>query len=237
MSILITGNKGFIGSKIDLEADGIDLKDGVDIVTYQANKKYDVVIHTAAKVSVTESMENPQEYFRTNVLGTLNMLKQHPEAHFIYLSTAAIYGEGEDHTVDSRLKPESIYAITKLTGEYLIKSMAKSYAILRLTNVIGSGERGEPNVYQIFDKAEVLPIYGDGLQTRDFIPVSYVCEAIMICVRTPAGGTTINIGTGVSKTILQVAAEFKKPIKFLPARVGEIRNFGVKDAFYFDPKS
>ena len=234
MSILITGNKGFIGSKIDHEADGIDLKDGLDIVTYEATQKYDVVIHTAAKVSVPESMENPKEYFRTNVLGTLNMLKQHPEAHFIYLSTSAIYGEGENHTTDSQLKPESIYAITKLTGEFLIKSMAKSHVILRLTNVIGEGERGEPNVYQIFDKSETLTIFGDGRQTRDFVPLSKVCQAIEWAFDKKG---VFNVGSGRSKTIYEVAREFNKPIKFLPARAGEIRNFGVADALDFNSES
>ncbi len=79
MSILITGNRGFIGS--GLEGDGIDIKDDVDVVTYKAEKKYDVVIHTAALISVTESMADPLEYIRTNILGTLNMIKEHPEAH------------------------------------------------------------------------------------------------------------------------------------------------------------
>ena len=65
MNILITGNRGFIAS--GLEGDGIDIKTGDDIVTYKAKRQYDVIIHTAAKVSVTESMKNPEEYVRTNI--------------------------------------------------------------------------------------------------------------------------------------------------------------------------
>ncbi|MBX4216115.1 SDR family oxidoreductase, partial [Candidatus Parcubacteria bacterium] len=166
MSILLTGNRGFIGSGIKADF-GIDIKSGLDIVDYKNadRTKFDVVIHTAAKISVTESMENPEEYVRTNVMGTLNMLRQHPEAHFIYLSTAGIYGEGTDHTIASEAKPESIYALTKYLGEFVVRAMARSWTIFRLTNVIGDGERGEPNVYQVFQKADVLPIYGDGLQT------------------------------------------------------------------------
>ena len=223
MSILITGNLGFIAS--GLKGDGIDIKSGVDIVNYIARKKYDVIIHTAAKVSVTESMREPYEYERTNVMGTLNMLRQHPKAHFIYLSTASVYGEGLDHTIESPTKPSSVYASTKLAGEWLVRNIAKSWVILRLTNVIGSGERGEPNVYQIFEREKVLPIYGDGLQTRDFVHVGFVREQIMKSINRRG---LFNIGSGKSKTILDVAAEFKKPMKFLLARAGEIRNFGIK---------
>lgn len=222
-SILITGNKGFIAS--GLEGDGFDIKDGYDIINYKRKKCYDVVIHTAAKISVTESMEKPEEYFQTNVIGTLNMLKQHPKAHFIFLSTAGIYGEGTSHTVNSPINPDSVYAVTKVAGEFLVKTLAHSYCILRLTNVIGKGERGEPNVYQVFEKADVLPIYGDGMQTRDFIHVDKVRKAIMEAVDKQG---VYNVGSGVSKTILDVAKEFNKPIKFLPARPGEIRHFGIK---------
>jgi nucleoside-diphosphate-sugar epimerase len=84
-------------------------------------------------------MQYPKDYVRTNVLGTVNMLKQHPEAHFIYLSTAGIYGEGIDHSVESPLKPESVYASTKLAGEFMVRNLAESWCILSLTNVIGDG--------------------------------------------------------------------------------------------------
>ncbi len=223
MRVLITGNKGFIGS--GLEGDGFDLKDGEDICTYDAHKEYDFVVHTAALTSVSESMKNPYDYVRTNIKGTLNMLLEHPEAHFIYLSTASVYGEGTQHTVDSPVNPTSVYASTKLAGEYLVRNLAKSWCILRLTNVIGPGERGEPNVYQIFDKEEVLPIYGDGLQTRDFVHVDLVRLAIKDCY---ARQGIKNFGSGYSRTILSVAEEFGKPLKFLPARPGEIRHFGIK---------
>lgn len=225
MYILITGNKGFIAS--GLKGDGFDLKTGDDICTHDAKKPYDVIVHTAALTSVTESMIYPYDYVRTNIQGTLNMLREYPKAHFVYLSTAGVYGEGLDHTVDSPLKPASVYATTKLAGEFLVKNLAKSWCILRLTNVIGDGERGEPNVYQVFKKADVLPVYGDGLQTRDFIHVDKVREVILKSVHKSG---IYNIGSGISKSVLEVAYEFGKPLKFLRAREGEIRNFGVKDA-------
>lgn len=223
-SILITGSRGFIGS--GLPGDGIDLKDGGDIRVYKAAKDYDVVIHTAALTSVVESEVRPNEYISTNMIGTVNMIRQHPNAFFIYLSTAAIYGEGEDHTIASIPHPSSVYAITKYSGEIAVMYL-KNWAILRLTNVIGEGERGEPNVYQVFKKSDVLPIYGDGLQTRDFIDVEQVRKTIMWSIGKPG---IYNVGSGVSKTILDVAKEFGKPMKFLPERQGEIRHFGIKDA-------
>lgn len=229
MSILITGNKGFIASGLGLEADGVDEKDLVDIVKYRPEKNYDVVIHAAAKISVVESQKDPLEYIRTNVIGTMNLLARCPDAHFVYLSTAGIYGEGE-HTVDSPVRPSSVYAATKYAGEVAVRSFAKSFTILRLSNVIGPGERGEANVYQVFETAEVLPIYGDGLQTRDFVHVDQVRERIRYCAKTKLQGV-YNVASGKSKTILEVAREFGKPMKFFPAREGEIRVFGIKDAF------
>lgn len=227
-SILLTGNRGFIGSRINLKADGLDLKDGKNILTYRAKKKYQTVIHTAALTSVVESVKKPEAYFRTNVMGTLNMVKQHPEAHFLYLSTAGIYGEGIDHDVESEPCPKSPYTLTKYLGEWVVRTFAKSWTIARLTNVIGDGPRGEPNVYQIFSTAKVLPIFGDGLQTRDFIHVDEVCKAISVLISRPG---LYNVGSGESKTILDVAREFNKPIKFYPERKGEIRNSGIVDAF------
>ena len=221
-SILVTGNKGFIGS--GLTGDGIDIKDGVDICTYKAKQKYDIVIHTAARTSVTESMKFPGEYDRVNVIGTLNILRQHPKAHFIYLSTASVYGEGLDHTVKTPTKPKSPYAETKLAGEFLVQKLAKSWCILRLTNVIGDEDRGEANVYQVFRKAKVLPIFGDGLQTRDFIHVDKVRQVIR---ESYARQGLYNVGSGKVKTILEVAREFNKPIEFFDERPGEIRNFGI----------
>jgi len=233
-SILLTGSRGFIASGLDLKADGMDLKNEPydpqqDVIAYEAVKNYDVVIHTAALTSVTESMEKPYDYIWTNVIGTMNMLKQNPEAYFIYLSTCAVYGEGMGHTLNSRLKPDSVYATTKLSGEFLVKNLAKSWCILRLTNVIGPGERGEPNVYQVFEKEETLPIYGDGLQTRDFIHVDSVRAVIKRAVEHEWSGT-YNIGSGKAKTVLEVAKEFNKPMKFLPERPGEIKHFGISDA-------
>lgn len=240
MSILLTGNKGFIGSGLakflyerhpeGVGIDGIDLKDGLDILSYKAQKQYKVVIHTAAKVSVTESEKDPDIYFKTNVQGTWNLVRQHPEAHFIYLSTCAIYGEGLEHTIASPAVPTSVYALTKFLGEIEVMAGAKKWTVLRLTNVVGDGERGEPNVLQIFKNAERLSVYGDGLQTRDFVPVEKVHEAILTAFHRLG---VFNVGSGKSRTILDVAKEFKKPIDFLPARQGEIRNFGIKDAFNY----
>ena len=228
-SILITGNRGFIASGLNLEADGIDIKDGVDIISYKPKKRYDVVVHTAALVSVTESIKYPDLYFRTNVEGTLNLLRQHPEAHFVYLSTCAVYGEGY-HSAQDKLLPTSPYAKSKVIGESAVRYFAKTWAILRLTNVIGEGERGEPNVYQIFEKEDVLPIYGDGEQTRDFIHVDKVRQTIKWAMMNTG---IYNIGSGVSMRILDVAKSFNKPIKFLPERPGEIKHFGVTDALHY----
>jgi UDP-glucose 4-epimerase len=232
MNILITGHKGMIGGRLfeilskrsGVNVSGIDIADGTGDVRYFLQRKtYDIILHCAAKTSVTESMCKPQGNADTNILGTINMLDNNPDAKFIFLSTAGIYGEGKSHKETDKPFPLSPYAASKLAAEYYVKIMAKDYVILRLANVIG-GEKREPNVFQIFEKSDTLNIFGDGRQTRDFIHVNDVCRA----VENSFDKTGIfNIGTGKSVTILSVAKMFNKPIEFYPARAGEIKNFGL----------
>ena len=236
MRILVTGHRGYIGSVLYRCLEGmpfgIDIKDGLDpendIVTFKnlAKNQYDVIIHTAAKVSVVNSVANPYEDALVNVVGTVNLLKLFPKAKFVYLSTSCLYGEGFNHTEDSPIKPESPYALSKYIGEKYIQLLSKNPLILRLGNVIGEGYRGEPNVYQIFAREKELTIYGDGLQTRDFVQIATVCGAVEKGIKNNVSGI-FNIGTGTSKTVLEVAKEFKKPYRFAPARRGEIHDFSL----------
>lgn len=240
MRILVTGHLGFIGSKVHQTLhDAGHQVTGIDNKLYGINQDIrtfslrtfppEIIVHTAALTSVTESMRFPERYNDVNVTGTLNMLrilKMNPSIQFIFLSTAGLYGEGISHTEESPLCPQSMYALSKMVGEAYIKMFAKNWLILRLANVIGEGEKGEPNVYQIFAKEQELTIYGDGLQTRDFVQATTVCSAIEKAIKNNISGI-FNIGSGQTKTVLDVAKEFKKPYKFAPAREGEIHNFGV----------
>lgn len=226
--ILITGHKGMIGSRLYnyLESlklykiKGIDLVDNSgDIRTFQKKEDFDIVIHCAALTSVTDSIKNPQAYQDTNFIGTGNLVNQLPNSKFIFLSTSAIYGEGLNHKEEEAGNPQSPYAQTKYDAEFHIQALVKDYVILRLANIYG-GKKGEKNVYQIFEEENVLPIYGDGTSLRDYL---HVDELVRVIHRSFDKQGIYNIGSGQTKTVLDIAKEFNKPIKYLPERAGEIK--------------
>jgi len=182
--------------------------------------KPEVVIHTAALVSVEESVKKPEEYFRCNVLGTLNTVRistNYGVSRFIYLSSAAVYGDpiklpvSEEHP----LNPKSPYGLSKLLGEEVVKLYYRmyglEYVILRLFNVYGPRQFLNPYsgvITKFIDRvSKGLPpvIYGDGTQTRDFIHVLDVCRVIQLCVSTEKVNEVYNVGSGKPLSINELA--------------------------------
>lgn len=235
MRILITGHKGFIGGHLYRKLDGLnffvrgidrpnDVCDVNDIVDNLLSDNFDVVVHCAALTSVTESEGCQRSYAGVNIIGTVNMLRVFPKAKFIFLSTSAVYGEGENHKEDGPTNPKSFYAVTKLAAEKCIEHMSKNYAILRLANVIGDGSKD--NVYNRFAKEDPITIYGNGHQTRDFIHVDDVVRAIIRAFDNSVQGT-YNIGSGKNIRIIDLARTFNKKIDWKEERPGEIREISM----------
>src|SRR5207247_6142607 len=168
--VLITGGAGFIGSHLverlagrnpvtvidDLSTGSLQnlasapgevhVKKGSVLqpkVLSAAMKGQDVVYHLAAKTSVPESVKQPQDYWRTNVEGTLNVLKASVDAgarRVVFASSAAIYGNAEGHpTVETQKPaPASPYATTKMVGEFACEEIASlkgiETVVLRIFN-------------------------------------------------------------------------------------------------------
>lgn len=187
-------------------------------VLRDALKGVDTIIHAAAYIDVEESIRKPMLYFRNNVLGTASVVKVCLEENvklIIYLSSAAVYGEptkipiSENHPVN----PISPYGLSKLMGEDIIKFYSKQglkYVILRLFNVYGP----EQNlayagvITRFIERASKgLPpiIYEDGEQTRDFIHVNDVSEAIRLTTEKNVTNETFNIGSGEPTKISELA--------------------------------
>lgn len=204
----------------------------------------DAVIHLAAIVSVEESARDPERVFLVNTLGTLYLLeasRRHDVERFVYASSAAVYGDPlytpirEDHPC----RPKSIYGSSKLAGESLVHSYYETYGLstisLRYFNVYGPRMRAGDYasvVYKFFEKTlrnKPPVIYGDGLQTRDFIYVGDVAEANIKALLTKTTGV-YNIGTGESISIKELAEKIigitrarVKPVH-APPRPGDIRH-------------
>lgn len=206
----------------------------------------DYVFHLAALVSVPESMAMPQEAVNQNVTGLLNVLesaRNHGVKKLCFASSAAVYGENPiQPKVESMIPdPRSPYAITKLDGEYYCALYARegwlSTACLRFFNVFGP--RQDPNspyaaaVPIFLDRArknEPITIYGDGGQTRDFIFVSDIADALAFAAEQSEVTGVSNVGYGQSMTILELVEEIvrltgsQSKVDFKPTRSGDIRH-------------
>jgi nucleoside-diphosphate-sugar epimerase len=254
--ILVTGGAGFIGSHIvdRLLEEGFKVRvlDNLftgekknlaqhqnkktfqfiegDIRNFELAKKtvigVDAVVHEAALVSVTRSVENPLLSNEINVTGTLNLLKACVDAHvkrFVLASSCAVYGDAETLPNHENLmpKPLSPYAADKLAAENYAKVFYDVYGletvILRYFNVYGPRQKygSYSGVISTFINCllENKPptIYGDGEQTRDFINVKDVVEANMLALaKREAVGEVFNISTGEPITVNKLTETLQK---------------------------
>lgn len=218
-----------------------------DISDYESIKDFfkdmDAICHLAALVSVPLSVEQPELSHRYNVEGTENVLRCAAAAgvrKFIFASSCAVYGENGKiiQNEDNPLRPQNPYAEDKLIGENLCKKFAQENSgftpvIFRFFNVYGSLRQspvgGYASVMCSFLKrhyeGQSLPIYGDGLQTRDFVHWSDIVSAIMAAIdsKTVSPGSIFNIGSGIETSVNNVADLFGGRREYRPIRTGEMR--------------
>lgn len=245
MKVLVTGGAGFIGSHIvekllendfkvivvdnlingnkenlpnDVKFYHFDLLDK-DIDAIFAKEKPSIVIHQAAQVSVQDSVNNPINDCRQNILATINLLemcRKHKVSKIIYASTAAVYGTPQYLPIDENhpTNPISFYGLSKLTGEQYIKLYSDlfdiKYVILRYSNVYGkkqstNGEAGVISKFisQISNNFQPI-IFGDGNQTRDFIYVDDVAKANVYAIQTAGNNQIFNVSSNKEISINQV---------------------------------
>jgi len=184
----------------------------------------DIVIHLAALIDVRESVLNPNLYHDINVNGTLNILDSCIKNHvskIIFTSSAAVYGNPMYLPIDEKhpLNPLSPYGASKAASELYISAYHYSYnidaVIFRLFNVYGYGQSSKyAGVIKIFMenalKNRPLEIFGDGFQTRDFIYVEDVIDAIVKSMKMDIDFNIFNIGSGKSLSINSLAKIFSK---------------------------
>jgi UDP-glucose 4-epimerase len=211
----------------------------------------DVVFHLAAQIDVRRSASDPAFDAAVNVQGTINALEAARQAgvgRFVNTSTGgAIYGEGkvlpagEDHPV----APEAPYGQSKFAAEGYCDLYSRMHGLstvsLRYGNVYGPRQDplGEAGVVAIFcgrllDNKRPT-IFGDGLQTRDYVHVSDVVAANLAAASSQAGGA-FNIGAGVESSVLDVVAALQNisdssfEPEHAPARAGEVRRIVLSSA-------
>nr|AIF16792.1 NAD dependent epimerase/dehydratase family protein (galE, GALE) [uncultured marine thaumarchaeote KM3_74_H09] len=228
--------------------DGADLVTG-DILDYdlllKSMSNHDFVIHLAAQTSVSQSIADPKTTADIIVDGTVNVLKSCVKANvknIIFSSSAAVYGNSLDALISekSHLNPLSSYGASKLVAEYNLQTFSKLFSLnsisLRLFNVYGNGQSSEAGVVRKFlkniSKDVPLEIFGDGMQTRDFVHISDVIEAFYCAIRNIEAkrGEIYNIGSGSATSINELASLLisskEKDLQVIhkPALEGEIKD-------------
>jgi len=208
-------------------------------------READYVFHLAAIASIPLSFKKPRAIDEVNVIGTINLLEESLNSHvekFIFTSSCAVYGRPIYIPIDENhpTNPLSPYGISKLSAEHYCRVFYETYGlktvILRLFNVYGPGQERSPYRGVISSFIDALRsgrapvIFGDGEQTRDFVFISDVINALMLALKAKdVGGMTFNIGSGVETSINKVAEYLLKIFRlnvkpiYAEARAGDIR--------------
>jgi UDP-glucose 4-epimerase len=266
MKSIITGGAGFIGShlcerlvKLGHEVLVIDnffkgkkknlyqIESKIkiinaDIRNYEKIIKYfkntDNVFHLAALADIVPSIENPKDYFHTNVSGTFNVLQasvKNKIKRFIYSASSSCYGIPQKYPTSeiSAIDLKYPYALTKRLGEELVIHFAKVYKLnatsLRLFNVYGlrartSGAYGAVLGVFLAQKLKNIPftVVGNGNQTRDFTFVTDVIDAfIKVFKKKNISGEILNVGSGKTVSINKIVELLKNKKIQIPKRPGE----------------
>ena len=198
-------------------------------IVNQALKDVEVIFHQAALPSVPRSIKDPITSLQNNIMGTANLLDaavKNGVRRVVYAASSSAYGNivsqlKAEHMIP---KPLSPYAVSKLTGEYLLQAFSHSYGLetvgIRYFNVFG--ERQDPSsqysgVIAKFCRqmlaGERPVIFGDGTVSRDFTYISNVVEGNMLAAQTPvdnAKGEIFNIACGNSISLNELVAELNK---------------------------
>jgi UDP-glucose 4-epimerase len=204
----------------------------------------DVVIHLAAIVDHETCLRNPALAQEVNVKGTQVLLEEARRGdvqRFVYASSAAVYGHAVELPIreDSVLAPISPYGVSKAQAEQRCLEYAQTYGMraicLRFFNVFGPRQTARQYSGVITEFMKSLRegrspvIYGDGLQTRDFVNVQDVADAIMLATDSETATGVFNVATGIETTIedlalalISIAGESSKPTHG-PPREGDIR--------------
>ena len=200
MRVAVTGSGGFLGKHLinQLNSSGhdiieVDLIKGFDITDWESISSisgFDVLVHLAALSFVPKAFENPAEFYRTNVIGTLNALElcRLNNARIIFTSSY-VYGAPDYLPIDERhpLKAFNPYAQSKLMGEDLCKAYHRDFdvpvCIFRPFNIYGSGQASHFLIPLILNQAKVGKVQlKDPRPKRDFIHINDVVSAYLKAV-------------------------------------------------------
>lgn len=204
----------------------VDIADWDAVERLFAKERPDLVVHFAAESHVDRSILGPRDFVRTNVEGTFNLLEACRKAWastksvgeqkvlFHHVSTDEVYGSlGETglFTEETRYDPSSPYSASKASSDHLVRAYSRTYGMpVKITNCSNNygprqfPEKLIPLMIQNMLQRRPLPIYGEGVNVRDWLYVDDHCEAIWAVIERGAVGETYNVGGNSEKKNIEV---------------------------------
>ncbi|MBN2167662.1 MAG: dTDP-glucose 4,6-dehydratase [Actinobacteria bacterium] len=221
---------------------------------------FDVVLNFAAESHVDRSITGPREFIETDVLGTFTLLdtcRRYGVKRFVQISTDEVYGSIElgSFNEESPLKPNSPYSSSKAGADLLVRSYFQTYGfpaiITRSSNNYGPYQYPEKVIPLFITNAlddQKLPLYGDGMNVRDWLYVLDNCRAIDLVLMNGTPGEIYNIGGGreltnidLTTTILAILGKPDSLIEYVQDRPGHDRRYSLDiskiRALGFEPQS
>ena len=225
-----------------------DIGDAELVSATIAENEIDGIINFAAESHVDRSIEGPRVFYETNVMGTLTLLEKARAAErptrFLQVSTDEVYGSlGDDglFTEETTIKPNSPYSASKAAADHLVHSFHHTFGmdclITRCSNNYGPyqfPEKMVPLCINNIRQGKPIPVYGDGMQVRDWLYVYDHCSAILAVFEKAEAGSVHNIGgcnekTNIElvRTLLRILDADESLITFVKDRPGHDRRYAI----------
>jgi len=223
-----------------------DIRDS-SLVNELMEKGIEAVVNFAAESHVDRSIDDPENFLQTNIMGTAVLLeaaRRHEIKCFLQVGTDEVYGSLGPEEVsreDSPLKPNSPYSASKAAADLLARAYFKTFGlpvvITRSSNNYGPFQFPEKLIPLFITNAledRPLPLYGDGLNRRDWIHTEDNCRGILLCLEEGRPGEIYNIGGDnertnleITETILDLLKKPKSLIRFVKDRPGHDRRYAL----------
>lgn len=225
------------------------ITDGKLLDTLFTDGKFEAVLNLAAESHVDRSIESATPFIQTNILGThmlLDAVQRHRVRRYVQISTDEVYGSlelgsTERFREDTPIMPRSPYAASKAAADLLVLAAAHTHRqdviITRCSNNYGSHQFPEKLIPLMITNAlrdKPLPVYGDGLNVRDWIHVGDHCEGIIAALLRGRPGEAYNFGSdnewaniNLVKQILQILGKPESLIQFVTDRPGHDRRYAM----------
>ena len=227
-----------------------DICDTAAIARIFEVEKPGAVVNFAAETHVDRSIDDPALFLRTNILGTqvlLDASRKNGVARYLQISTDEVYGSlgaTGRFSEESPLAPNSPYAASKTSADLLVRAYGKTFGlpvlVTRCSNNYGPYQFPEkliPFFVTLLREGKPVPVYGDGMNVRDWIHVEDHSRAVEAVLLRGRPGQIYNVGGGnertnieITKLLIAAMGKDERSMKFVPDRPGHDRRYAIDDA-------